>query len=49
MVTLIIVVAIITILVLALTAFACLVIGAGWDAVAHGALEPDDDPCDPDT
>lgn len=49
MVTLIIVLAIITTLVLALTAFAGLIIGAGWNAVAHGALEPDDDPCDPDT
>lgn len=49
MVTLIIVVAIIVILVLALTAFAGLIIGAGLNAVAHGALEPDDDPCDPDT
>jgi hypothetical protein len=49
MVTLIIVVAVIAIPVLALTAFAGLVIGAGLDAVAHGALEPDDDPCDPDT
>lgn len=48
MVTLIIVLAIIAIPVLALTAFAGLVIGAGLSAVANGALELDE-PCDPDT